>query len=58
MMSELCREKATHWEGLGKHHINKYIFIDMIVIASISPFLKPRIARRSLLHIPGFREGR
>jgi hypothetical protein len=42
----------------GKIHINKCVFIDMIVLAAFYPLMDSRIARRSLSPIPEIREGR
>jgi len=58
MMSSGSRTNATHSARVGKDHINKYGFIDMIVLAVFCCFMDSRIARRSLSHLPGFREGR
>jgi hypothetical protein len=58
MMSSDAGLKAMHSGGDGKLHINKYAFIDMIVFDTRYPLLDSRIARRSLSHLPGSREGR
>jgi hypothetical protein len=42
MMSYADRRKATHSMGDGKHHINKSVFIDMIVLALVSGYLNLR----------------
>jgi hypothetical protein len=44
--------------ALASIHINKYVFIDMIVLARFCPLLDSLVERRSLFFIPGFREGR
>jgi hypothetical protein len=58
MMSSGSPTKAMHSGADGKCHINESVFIDMIVLAPICPFLEGRIARRSLSLHPGIREGR
>jgi hypothetical protein len=44
MMSSVVMTKATQSGGLGKLHINKSVFIDMIVLARVYPFMDKAIA--------------
>jgi hypothetical protein len=44
MMSPDAGTKATHSRGVGKQHINKSVFIDMIVLAPFCPILVLGIA--------------
>jgi hypothetical protein len=44
MMSSVVVTKATQSARVGKHHINKSVFIDMIVLARLYPFMDGGIA--------------
>jgi hypothetical protein len=54
-MNYVWGDKINQSEADGKGHINKYTFIDMIVLASVYPLMDSRIARRSLSQLPGIK---
>jgi hypothetical protein len=54
-MNYVGEPKINQSEDHGKRHINKYAFIDMIVLAMVYPLMDSCIARRSLSQFPGIK---